>query len=188
MASCGPPPQRRPLLVPVKHCCSWLKGTDHLLHHFVEEHAGQLRVQKRLELEWHLERQKGNKHVNKLFVRLLVYLTLPWINFLQKSKHRSTSQLILLWLSSLENKHLSFNGVCGSLESGWESWQCGCSSFRYLLIISLPYLTWPNVIEPLPGWPWGNLSQHWGQTSVISSLTLFTALTAISGTPASTQD
>lgn len=63
--SCGPPPQWH-LLVPVKRCCPWLKGTDHLLHYFVKEHTGQLRVQNRLELKRHLQRtHRGDKWLHR---------------------------------------------------------------------------------------------------------------------------
>lgn len=45
-------------VVPVKCSCPRLKGVDHLFHHFIKEHTGQLRVQKRLELKGHLQKTK----------------------------------------------------------------------------------------------------------------------------------
>lgn len=69
VASCRPPPQWRLLLVCVKHRRPWLEGTDHLLNHFVEEDAGQLRVQERPELKWHLQKsQEGGQLLGRYWV------------------------------------------------------------------------------------------------------------------------
>lgn len=51
--------QRHPLLALVERRCPRLEGGHRLLHHLVEEEAGQARVQERLELKRHLQDTGG---------------------------------------------------------------------------------------------------------------------------------
>lgn len=59
-----------PLLVVVKHCCPWLKGTDHLFDHFIKKQAGQMTVQEGLELKGNLQKtQAREKHVSQISLK-----------------------------------------------------------------------------------------------------------------------
>lgn len=122
----------RHLLVLVKHCSPELKGTDHLLDHFIKEHTGQLRVQERFELKRHLRmtQEGANMLANHR-------TSVSWC--------KQTTASSLLWLLS----HLTHVGP----PDFTDKW----SAFHVLLEL--------NTFC----WPWGNVKQHWVQSSVSSN-------------------